>query len=268
MYLKSHTQDCVFQRPLSLEFLATVRTEPCKKSKGVTRMRELLKLGRLAFHWRSRVRLATVASAMLLTACGEPPLAQSVAKPVQPVPGREVTSAPNSGPGIMRPFPVSLRASHSAQVVLGPLAASAMPNPQSRPLQTGVARDIAQTRSGTDLRAALQWDTLPNGGRVAAITYTSSGAKGLRLGLLVSQLPAQAMLRFYAPQDPMAHEVPATEVLALLQLNKASGDMSAQARTYWSPTVAGEAITLEIHLPAGVSPERLDVGIGQLSHLF
>jgi lysyl endopeptidase len=219
---------------------------------------------RFDFNATRAVRLALAASlSSALMACGGPQSSAGTA-----VQTREPATSKESGPGIARPLPEAQRATGGAQITLGPMTTGSAPNPQGRPLQVGVAREIVQTRSGADLRAVLKWATLPSGSRVATITYNSSGAKGLRLGLLVNQLPTQALLRFYGPNLPMAHEVPATEILALLQLNKASGDTSTQARTYWSPTVAGDKVTLEIHLPTGVLPEQLDVGIGQLSHLF
>jgi lysyl endopeptidase len=54
----------------------------------------------------------------------------------------------------------------------------------------------------------------------------------------------------------------------LLRRNRASGDVTVNGRTYWSPQVNGDTLTFEIQLPAQVQVEQLDIAIGQLSHLF
>lgn len=201
-------------------------------------------------------------------------VAQVVPAPVVLVPSSEHPAAPTEGPGIMRRMALAERAPRSSDVDLGPMDASVRSAGQAQstdavsPRKIGMSRGLAQTKSSANLRAKLQWSTQINGNRVAAITFASSGAESLRLGIQVQQLPPTTVFRFYAPQDTMAHEVPAKEVLELMRLNRASGDTSVDAKTYWSPIVPGEKITFEIQLPAGVSEDQLDLGVGQLSHFF
>ncbi len=216
---------------------------------------------------------------VVLVGCGGPQASAEIASPgagapTPPpgsVPGGLPAMAPTAGPGIMRPVADAQRAQRSVDVVLGPLDAAGAQKPSAGtpgPLKVGVGRAIAQTQTAVGMRGLLQWTTLPSGHRVAAITFTSLGAKSLRLGVLVQHLPAQTLLRFYAPQAALANEVPAAEVLNLMALNRASGDTSVDARTYWSPIVMGEKITFEIQMPANTPPAALDIAVGQLSHLF
>ncbi|WP_212629019.1 hypothetical protein [Pseudomonas sp. KB-10] len=88
------------------------------------------------------------------------------------------------------------------------------------------------------------------------------------MGVLVTHLPTSAVLRFYSQQDNQVLEIHASKVLQVLAANQAAGDDSEQARTYWSPPVTGDEITLEIELPSSANRDQLQVSIPTLSHLF
>jgi len=121
------------------------------------------------------------------------------------------------------------------------------------PLKVGFARQLA-------------WERLEDGGQVAALSITSPGAAGLRMGLVVESLPEAAMLRFYAP-DAAPLDVPAADVLKVIALNKQSGVNGQAARTYWSPMVDGDTIALEIEIPAHVSALAVRLAMPTVSHL-
>lgn len=137
-----------------------------------------------------------------------------------------------------------------------------------KPFQIGFGRDVAQTATATATRQVLQWHTTETGGQVAAINFNSTGAKGLRIGLLVTQLPASATLRFYAKGAATAHEVKGAKILGILAANLAAGDKSDAGRTYWGPVVEGIDATVEIELPPGVATGAVDVAIPSVSHMF
>lgn len=151
-----------------------------------------------------------------------------------------------------------------ALVPLGPLR-GAKPG---EPRRIGYGRDVPHTDSAAKTGAQLAWRPVPGGGLAGQITFTSPQALGLRLGLLVQRLPAQATLRFYALASPATLEVPAREVLAVLKRNRDAGDDSAAARLYWSPQVEGDEITMEVELPPGVPASAVELSVPRLSHLF
>jgi lysyl endopeptidase len=139
---------------------------------------------------------------------------------------------------------------------------------QGVPLQVGVARALIQSASVAGTAALLDWQSTAAGGKVAAISVSADAAKGLRLGVLVRSLPAQATLRVYAQGSGSAYVLAASDVLAALARNVAAGDNSDAAHTYWTPLVEGAEVTLEIELPAAVGTDTVQIAIPSLSHQF
>jgi lysyl endopeptidase len=137
-----------------------------------------------------------------------------------------------------------------------------------KPLQIGFGRDVAQTATALATNQVLKWQPTKSGGQVAAINFSSSGAKGMRVGLLVTQLPATATLRFYAKGATTSFEVKGATVLDVIAKNLAAGDTSNDARTYWSPVLKANNGTLEIEIPAGVNTSDVQVSIPVISHFF
>ncbi len=133
------------------------------------------------------------------------------------------------------------------------------------PVLVGVGRSVAQTADVAGTARMLQW----NGASApaAAISFTSPGASGLRMGLLVRRLPAGAMVRGYAQGATTSFEIPASEILAAIARNRDAGDVSDAGRTFWTPVVEGPEATLEITLPASAFPADVDVAVPTVSHL-
>lgn len=161
-----------------------------------------------------------------------------------------------------------------AQVVLDRVEAAYLkmeatdqPSKPGVPLQIGVSRDVPMLRNTTHTSALMSWTSIP-GGQIAAISITSPDALGLRLGLLVEKLPRTALLRFYAQGAEQVFEVSGQEIMDTIARNLAAGDASDEARTYWSPVIDGQEMTVEIELPAGVSPDEVMFSIPRVSHLF
>lgn len=152
---------------------------------------------------------------------------------------------------------------------LASMAAKANANAGAgKPFQIGFSRDVAQTATATATGQVLQWHTTEAGGQVAAINFNSTGAKGMRVGLLVTQLPETATLRFYAKGAATAFEVNGAEVLAVLAKNLAAGDKTDEGRTYWAPAVDGADATIEIEIPAGFAASSVVVSVPGVSHIF
>jgi lysyl endopeptidase len=183
-----------------------------------------------------------------------------------PIKPRDLTSAP---------VPVSIvlgapLASQSAAMQKSNeqvAAATASGSLMVRPLKVGFGRFVTQTSTTATTQQVLKWQTTASGGLIAAINFESTGAKGMRLGLLVTQLPETATLRYYAKGATTAFEVKGADILKVLATNLAAGDKSDAARTYWAPSVDAADATLEIELPNGISTNTVNVAMPQVIHM-
>jgi hypothetical protein len=116
--------------------------------------------------------------------------------------------------------------------------------------RVGVGRDLpASVSKPIDLNT-WQWVAV-NGGKVAHFTLTSSGALRVRAQVQVGALPAGVELRFYAPSASATVFGPYAEANS----------------QFWSPTLEGETVGLEVFLPTGVTPAQVELSMPQLSHL-
>lgn len=137
------------------------------------------------------------------------------------------------------------------------------------PRQVGVARDVAATQSDAAMQSRWQWKDTPTGGGVAAISFRAEGAYGVRLGVLVKQLPGSARVRVYTQASPgKVFEISGQEILQLIERNQAAGDHSEAARTWWTPDTGDGEATLEVELPRGVAANALNISVPRLSHIF
>ncbi|MEY4426969.1 MAG: hypothetical protein RL535_1267 [Pseudomonadota bacterium] len=145
---------------------------------------------------------------------------------------------------------------------------AAAENNMGKPLQIGFGRVVAQTATATATQRLLSWNTNPSGSQVAAINFSSTGAKGMRIGLLINQIPDTAVLRFYSKGAPTAFEVQGSEVLAVIAKNLAAGDKTDAGRTYWAPAVDGADATIEIEIPKNVASSAVSIAVPSISHIF
>ncbi|MDR2689323.1 MAG: hypothetical protein LBB76_06150 [Azoarcus sp.] len=136
------------------------------------------------------------------------------------------------------------------------------------PRKIGFGRDVAALESPSRTRAQLDWQDQPDGGHAAALAIVSPDAVALRLGLRIFNLPAEALVRVYAPNETTAIVFTGQEITALIALNLAAGEVDENARTWWSPTVEGNETVLEILLPPGIDPAAVDIALPRISHLF
>jgi len=136
------------------------------------------------------------------------------------------------------------------------------------PLKIGIGREVEATASIQATSALLDWTLSPRGGQVAALRFASSSAKGVRIGIRIGSLPMGGVVRFYGSDAGEVFEIPAQEITQVIQRNLDAGDTSDAARTYWSPDLGGEAITVEFEVPQGVSTDELQVSVPALSHVL
>lgn len=134
------------------------------------------------------------------------------------------------------------------------------------PLQIGVERSIPQATGISVTSELLKWKRSAAGGQVAAVSFNSSGAKGIRLGILVEQVPPSATFRVYAQDDDKTFEISGNEIAMLIERNLAAGETGAAARTYWTPSVGTNEVTLEVALPPDAYPGSLRISVPSLSH--
>jgi hypothetical protein len=131
----------------------------------------------------------------------------------------------------------------------------------------GEPRDAAGLQSAAGVNAALRWAELDRGGHVAALRISSQGARALRAGIRVGELPRDATLRFYAPGDGQVREVSAASILDALARNRDAGETGPDARTWWSPLVEGDTLVVEIELAPGSDPAALAIAVPSVSHI-
>lgn len=150
-----------------------------------------------------------------------------------------------------------------ATLVTKSVAAAVVPGV---PYRIGEPRGVAETVSAAKTTAQLQWRPGPGGTQLAALRFESPGAHGVRLGVLVKALPAGAVLRFYGAAQDEAVEVSAQDLQAVAERNARGGAGDTVARTYWSPDFAGTQTTLEVQIPAGATPDSVQLAVPGLSH--
>ncbi len=163
-----------------------------------------------------------------------------------------------------------------ARIALGPWGQTKVDSSPSSstpgafvPMQIGAARAVAATATANDMQRQLQWRPSVAGGLVAAVSVDAEGAHGLRLGLLVTQLPGSAIVRVYSQFRPtVVQELSGQEVLQIIDRNLQSGNTTDAARTWWTPDTGGSETTLEIELPTGTPASALQVAIPLVSHMF
>jgi lysyl endopeptidase len=132
--------------------------------------------------------------------------------------------------------------------------------------QIGFARPVAATSNRKSFQELLTWSTTATGTQRAELRMSSTGAKTIRLGLLIQNLPDDLTLRVYAEGSSKAQQTTGVHINAAIRANvKADGD-SAAARTYWMPTTMGEATVLEVELPAGRDTAGVDFTLPSITH--
>ena len=130
------------------------------------------------------------------------------------------------------------------------------------PAAAGVGRPVPAGHQG-NLGERLTWSNIEDGAVAAAFQVSSPGAKALRVALSAA-LPEGGEVRFFSPTDASQRFRP--------RLGKefAAGkgaSAAAEAPPLWSPSVAGDAIGVEVTLPAPADPRSFAVEVRRISHL-
>lgn len=130
------------------------------------------------------------------------------------------------------------------------------------PAAAGVGRPVPAEHQG-NLGEKLTWSNIGGGAVAAALQVASPGAKALRVALSAA-LPEGGEVRFFNPTDASQRFRP--------RLGKefAAGkgaSAAPQAALLWSPTVTGDAIGVEVTLPASADLRSFALEVRRISHL-
>ena len=138
-----------------------------------------------------------------------------------------------------------------------------------QPLQIGLPRMLSSIQTVADMARTLQWTQAPNGGQVAAISITSAGAYGLRLGLVVDSLPDAAQIRLYRQdRSNTGFETTGRAINEAIARNRQVDGHTEAAGIWWTPDLGAEEATLEIALPASLPTSQLRISIPTLTHAY
>ncbi|MFT3812448.1 MAG: endoproteinase ArgC [Acidovorax sp.] len=227
---------------------------------------------------KQAMRLAALTTTIaMLAACGG-------GGSSSPAPSPSPSPSPSPAPAIDRIEPYDTSAAKAAQADTAPAAKALAPSAAQVQLgalqggslakaaavggaqQIGVARAVPDLATTAATAKRLAWTKAGNGTQVAAISVTSGGARGLRLGVLVRALPEGAVLRFYAQGGADVIEASADQVNAAIARNLQAGEDDLEAHTYWSPDFGGANTTLEVQIPASAAPGSVQIAIPRVSH--
>lgn len=128
--------------------------------------------------------------------------------------------------------------------------------------QLGVRRSIDAAHSIS--KPVLQFQNISKSTQESTTRITSPGAKAIRIGLTIITLPDAASLQFSGERS--THNIMGKEINSLINANIAADSESADARTYWSPTLYGENAEIQITLSSDSSLPHIAVDLPAISH--
>ena len=154
--------------------------------------------------------------------------------------------------------------------------ATAKATSKGAPLRIGFHRDVPKAFQG-DLLRRLAWVTTSDGGLVATLFVSSPQAKSIRIGFR-ARLPAGAALRFFHP-DGDERNVPFNPVVTREDLRpvpagaptaaKSSSEaQAAEPDVFWSPSVRGDTIGIEVALPDRSARQHASLRLEKIAHRF
>jgi hypothetical protein len=121
-----------------------------------------------------------------------------------------------------------------------------------RSLIIGFARQVSPAQ-GLFRLSDLAWAQMDGGLQVAHIDLTSSSAAAIRIGVVLTAVPAALEMRFKGSNSGQVFGPYPADV--------------AHESIYWSPVLEGETGTIELTLPSGVNPDGGTVSVPMISHL-
>lgn len=136
------------------------------------------------------------------------------------------------------------------------LAALQQPDTQRRALKIGIDRKV------TALPTVKDWVWMPvTGGQAAQFIISSEAAANLRALIQLEQpLPTGVELRVFAVEQP-------TEVYGAYQQAAFKRLEDTNDFQWWTPTISGSQLGLEVFAPEGIDPAHIQLVVPQISHI-
>lgn len=141
----------------------------------------------------------------------------------------------------------------------------------SIPKQIGFNRNVAMLSTAENTSKQLSWHKLPENRHYTGIKISSSQAIALRVGITVKNLPESAEFRFFSIREGTSADiqlVSARKVLDILKINREADPADPNGKVFWSPTVAGDTIGIEIYLRDNHDPSSVQIAFPLISHIF
>ena len=136
--------------------------------------------------------------------------------------------------------------------------ASRKPGAKTRPLTVGMGREMPALERlvrGSE----LTWLALPDGGEAARVDVRSPGAAGVRLALLMAPTDPDVTVRFMGSPAP-------SRIFGPYAANRIAA-VAEREGAFWTPVLEGESGSIEIHAPAGVNVDGINLTLLRISHL-
>lgn len=137
---------------------------------------------------------------------------------------------------------------------------------QVKAYQIGFTRPIPGMATAFATMTTLRWVPTAAGGYYASVQLRSEGARMLRIGMRVEQLPASAMVRVLGEDGSPVREASGSVINEALARNRQADGNSEASQTYWLPGIMGDTALLEIELPPGTNPSLVQFALPQLAH--
>ena len=125
------------------------------------------------------------------------------------------------------------------------------------PAEIGFGRTLPTAYEG-DLDYLLTWAARADGGYIAVLEISSPRAQGMRAGIR-ALANGNVTFRFFGTQDTGG---------ALPVFTPKSASALEDTDLYWSPTVEGELLGIEIYAQDWDAAASLELEIGRISHIF
>jgi lysyl endopeptidase len=158
-------------------------------------------------------------------------------------------------------------------ITLAPVASAkvqTLKEQQSLPTQIGFGRTVMQLSSTENTSQQFNWQKLPDNGYLAGIQIRSPEALALRIGMTVATLPENAEFRFFSINEGVAgkiHLVSARQILDTLRRNAEANADDPDGKFFWSPTVNGDTLGVEVYLPESEDPSSVQIAFPLISHI-
>ena len=210
---------------------------------------------------RNALALALLAALVVASALGSEPRLAGAPGPAGESPKQE------QGPGRLGAADAALRI--DLPPALRRERATAGIARETAPLRIGFHREAPKAFRG-NLLPRLAWVEMGDGALAAVLLVSSPQASSIRLALR-ADLPSGGALRFFHPEGNERNLL-VDPVVTAEELRSLAGAPDAQsakeAEMFWSPSVPGDLIGVEIRLPSQAARQSASLRLEKIAHRF